>query len=300
MMFLMLHGVIPAVMVPFINDGKVIDQESLRRHVDFMIVKGVHGFFVNGTMGEGMVLNNEERKLVSEIVVEETAKRIPVVIQVTTTNQEETIELSKHAQDIGADGISIIAPSFYPFDSIALKDFFEAIAREVPGFPIYLYNNPGRSGNVITPKLTAELANKWPNILGIKDSSKDIMLFQEYIEKTTREDFACIIGTDGMVLTSLYIGGTGVVSAIANPYPEPFVKLYQAFNNHDFKEAAKQNYLISQLRDVLKIGPYLAAYKYAIETRGYRFSGLRKPLRDFTAQEKATFEAALAKLDLNF
>ncbi|MEW6661451.1 MAG: dihydrodipicolinate synthase family protein [Bacillota bacterium] len=296
----MLHGVIPAVMVPFLNNGKDIDQESLRQHVDFMIEKGVHGFFVNGTMGEGMVLNNEERKLVTEIVVDQTAKRIPVVIQVTTTNQDETIELSKHAQDVGADGISIIAPSFYPFDSIALKDFFEAIAREVPEFPIYLYNNPGRSGNGISPKLVGELAEKWPNIVGIKDSSKDIMLFQEYIEKAKKDGFACIIGTDGMVLTSLYIGGTGVVSAIANPYPEPFVKLYEAFNNKDFEEAHRQNNIISQLRDVLKIGPYLAGYKYAIETRGYRFSGLRKPLRDFTSQEKATFEAALAKLDLNF
>ena len=296
----MLHGVIPAVMVPLLNDGKDIDQESLRQHVDFMIKKGVHGFFVNGTMGEGMVLNNEERKLVTEIVVDQTAKRIPVVIQVTATNQDETIELSKHARDVGADGISIIAPSFYPFDSIALKGYFEAIAREVPEFPIYLYNNPGRSGNNITPKLAAELADKWPNMVGIKDSSKDIMLFQEYIDLIKKDGYACIIGTDGMVLTSLYIGGKGVVSAIANPYPEPFVKLYDAFNNKDFVEAAKQNLLISKLRDVLKIGPYLAAYKYAIETRGYRFSGLRKPLRDFTSQEKATFEAALAKLDLNF
>jgi 4-hydroxy-tetrahydrodipicolinate synthase len=296
----MLHGVIPAVMVPFLNNGKDIDQESLRQHVDFMIEKGVHGFFVNGTMGEGMVLNNDERKLVTEIVVDQTAKRIPVVIQVTATNQDETIELSRHARDVGADGISIIAPSFYPFDSIALRGFFEAIAGEVPEFPIYLYNNPGRSGNNITPKLAAELADKWPNMVGIKDSSKDIMLFQEYIDVIKKDGYASIIGTDGMVLTSLYIGGIGVVSAIANPYPEPFVKLYDAFNNKDFVEAAKQNFLISKLRDVLKIGPYLAAYKYAIETRGYRFSGLRKPLRDFTSQEKATFEAALAKLDLNF
>jgi len=296
----MLHGVIPAVMVPFVNDGKEIDQESLRRHVDFMIEKGVHGFFVNGTMGEGMVLNNQERKLVAKIVVDQTAKRIPVVIQVTATNQDETIELSKHAQDVGADGISIIAPSFYPFDSIALKDFFEAIAKEVSEFPIYLYNNPGRSGNAITPKLAAELAAKWPNMVGIKDSSKDIMLFQDYIDQVKKENYAFIIGTDGMVLTSLYIGSTGVVSAIANPYPEPFVKLQEAFDRKDFTEAAKQNYLINRLRDVLKIGPYLAAYKYAIETRGYRFSGLRRPLRDFTAQEKDIFEAALAKLNLDF
>ncbi len=292
------HGIIPAVMVPFQNDGREVDQEALRAHIDFMIAKGVHGLFVNGTMGEGMVLNCDERKQVAEVVVDQTAGRIPVVIQVTSINQAETLELTQHAQAIGAYGVSIIAPSFYPYDHAALKAFYMEIAQQVPGLPIYLYNNPGRSGNGLSPKLVAELAKECGNVVGIKDSSKDLILFQDYIDKTS-QDFTAIIGTDGLVLTALAVGGRGVVSAIANPFPEPFVRLYDAFNRGDFAEAKKQNQVIGQLREALKLGPYLAAYKHAIQGRGhYRFGGYRKPLRDFNTAEKAAFEVALAAVDL--
>jgi len=288
-------GIIVALHTPLTSNGEV-HEEALQEHLEYLIRAGVHAIFPCGTMGEGIYLSDKQRKKVIEIAVKQVKKRIPVMPQITTNNTEGCVELARHAREAGADAISVIAPYFYPSDEAALESFFTEIAAAVPGFPVYLYNNPGRSASGIPSSLVGKLAKKVPNILGIKDSSRDLILFQEYIE-LGGENFSCVIGTDGLVFPAMMVGGTGVVSAVANPFPELMVALYDAIVAKKYEQARHLQILVNQLRGVLKIGPYLAGYKEIMQLRGRHFPvEMKAPLRPLSQSEKTKIRAAFESL----
>ena len=288
-------GVIVALHTPLTPAGE-IHEEALRAHLEWMVQTGIHGIFPCGTMGEGIALSDAQRKRVTEISVDQLKGRIPLMPQVTTNNTAGCIELARHAQEKGADAISVIAPYFYPSDGAALETFFTQIASAVPGLPVYLYNNPGRSASGISSSLVDKLAKKVKNIAGIKDSSKDLILFQEYVE-VGGENFACIIGTDGLVYPAMMVGAVGVVSAVANPFPELMVALNNAVLAKQYERARRLQLLVNQLRAVLKIGPYLAGYKEIMRLRGRQFPlDMKAPLRPLNEQETAQIRAAFEAL----
>ena len=288
-------GVIVALHTPLTPAGE-IHEEALRAHLEWMVQTGIHGIFPCGTMGEGIALSDAQRKRVTEIGVDQLKGRIPLMPQVTTNNTAGCIELARHAQEKGADAISVIAPYFYPSDGAALEAFFTQIAAAVPGLPVYLYNNPGRSASGISSSLVGKLAKKVKNIAGIKDSSKDLILFQEYVE-VGGETFACIIGTDGLVYPAMMVGAVGVVSAVANPFPELMVALNNAVLAKQYERARRLQLLVNQLRVVLKIGPYLAGYKEIMRLRGRQFPlDMKAPLRPLNEQETAQIRAAFEAL----
>jgi dihydrodipicolinate synthase/N-acetylneuraminate lyase len=288
-------GVIVALHTPLTPTGE-IHEEALRAHLEWMVQTGIHGIFPCGTMGEGIALSDAQRKRVTEISLDQLKGRIPLMPQVTTNNTAGCIELARHAQEKGADAISVIAPYFYPSDGPALETFFTQIASAVPGLPVYLYNNPGRSASGISSSLVGKLAKKVKNIVGIKDSSKDLILFQEYVE-VGGENFACIIGTDGLVYPAMMVGAVGVVSAVANPFPELMVALNNAVLAKQYERARRLQLLVNQLRVVLKIGPYLAGYKEIMRLRGRQFPlDMKAPLRPLNEQETAQIRAAFEAL----
>ncbi len=288
-------GVIVALHTPLTPAGE-IHEEALRAHLEWMVQTGIHGIFPCGTMGEGIALSDAQRKRVTEISVDQLKGRIPLMPQVTTNNTAGCIELARHAREKGADAISVIAPYFYPSDGAALEAFFTQIAAAVPGLPVYLYNNPGRSASGISSSLVGKLAKKVKNIAGIKDSSKDLILFQEYVE-VGGENFACIIGTDGLVYPAMMVGAVGVVSAVANPFPELMVALNNAVLAKQYERARRLQLLVNQLRVVLKIGPYLAGYKEIMRLRGRQFPlDMKAPLRPLNEQETAQIRAAFEAL----
>jgi dihydrodipicolinate synthase/N-acetylneuraminate lyase len=289
------HGIIVALHTPLTSAGEP-HEKALRDHLEFLVKAGVHGIFPCGTMGEGIVLSDRQRKQVVEITLDQVGGRIPVMPQVTTNNTQGCIHLARHAQTAGAAAVSVIAPYFYPSDASALEGFFRAIAQAVPDLPVYLYNNPGRSASGIPSSLAGKLAKTVSNIAGIKDSSKDLILFQEYVE-LGGEAFACVIGTDGLVYPAMMVGGTGVVSAVANPFPELMVALYEAIVAQQYERARKLQLLVNQLRVVLKIGPYLAGYKEILRLRGRDFPlDMQAPLRCLTDQERAEIRKAYESL----
>lgn len=288
-------GVIVALHTPLTPTGE-IHEEALRAHLEWMVQTGIHGIFPCGTMGEGIALSDAQRKRVTEISLDQLKGRIPLMPQVTTNNTAGCIELARHAQEKGVDAISVIAPYFYPSDGPALETFFTQIASAVPGLPVYLYNNPGRSASGISSSLVGKLAKKVKNIVGIKDSSKDLILFQEYVE-VGGENFACIIGTDGLVYPAMMVGAVGVVSAVANPFPELMVALNNAVLAKQYERARRLQLLVNQLRAVLKIGPYLAGYKEIMRLRGRQFPlDMKAPLRPLNEQETAQIRAAFEAL----
>jgi 4-hydroxy-tetrahydrodipicolinate synthase len=292
-MTLKLRGIIPAVLTPFVNDE--VDYDRLGQYVDWLIGHGVHGLFPAGTNGEGLVLSTSERQQVAVTVVAAAAHRVPVLVHTGAISTRETIELTCHARSIGADGVGVVAPYYFPHDDKCLTEHFVAVANAVPDFPVYVYNIPGNAKNDVSPKVLAAVRQRCPNVVGVKDSSKDLARFEDYIA-TMGPDFTAIVGTDALVFPALMMGGAGVVSAVANVFPEHMVALYDAVLAGDQVKARQLQYFANKLRDALKIGPYVSPYKKALEYRGFAIGGVRRPLREMTADEAAKMQQALREL----
>jgi len=290
---LKLKGIIPAVLTPFVNDE--VDYDRLALYVDWLIQHGVHGLFPVGTNGEGALMSTFERKKVAETVVTATNKRIPVLVQTGAPSTRETIELTLHAQSVGADGAGVVAPYYFPHDTQCLEEHYVAVAQAVPNFPIYLYNIPGNAKNDILPKVLAAVIKHCPNVVGIKDSSKDLSRFEDYLA-TIGPELTAIVGTDALVFPAILMGGRGVVSAVANVFPEHLVALYQAIIEGKYEKARELQFFTNQLRDALKIGPYISPYKKALEYRGFPIGSVRRPLRDMSADEANRMKKALEGL----
>lgn len=291
-----LKGIIPAMLTPF-NEGGEIDFGLLRTYVDFLIARGVTGLFPTGTNGEGPALKLEERKKIAEVVVEQAKKRVPVIVQTGAISTAETIELTQHAKEIGADAAAVLPPFYFPHDEQALEAHFRTVAEAVPDFPIYLYNIPGNAKNDLKPRLVKRLAEACPNICGLKDSSKDMTRLEDYID-TLGPNFTVIVGTDTLILPALVMGGAGVVSAVANVFPEPCVELYQAYLAGNLSLAREKQYFVNRLRSILKEGPYITPYRYALTIRGLHFMAVRPPFRPLTEKEEEQLTSGLRSLGL--
>jgi len=288
-------GIIVANLTPFNPDGS-IDEGAYRAHIEFLIEKGVHGLFPIGTMGEGINIALREKKKIVDILVDQIKDRIDIMVQGTCSSTLETIEFAKYCELKGVHALALITPWFYPYDDESLYKNFASIAKAVPKLPIFIYNNPGRSTNKISIDLYKRLVNNLDNIIGIKDSSQDIGLFEEYI-KEVPEEYIAIIGSDGLFFPALEVGAKGIVTAIANSHPEIFVELWNEYNNGHIEKAKEIQDDINKMRKVFKIGPYVSAYKYAIKKRGISFGGFNLPIRDLEEKELLEFETAYKEAD---
>lgn len=279
----MLKGLIVAMMTPFSEQGE-LQEDNVAELAGWLISKGIHGLFVCGTAGEGLLMSNAERQRVAEIAVATAAGRLPVIVHVGALNTRDSIELAQHARAIGAQGAGIVTPGYFPLDEECLIQHFALIANAVPGFPVYLYNLPSMAKNVITPRVLAESVSRAPNIIGIKDSSRGVDVLLD-LAAAVPPGFDIIVGSDGILLQGLQAGAVGGVSALSSVFPEPGVKVYNAFIQGDLETAQAQQVLIGKLRDAVKTGPYLAAYKEALRWRGVPAGFPRRPLRPLSPAE---------------
>ncbi len=289
------EGIIAANLTPFTEDGR-LDEDAYRAHLEFMIERGIHGLFPIGTMGEGINIPLHEKKHIIDVLVDQVKDRVDIIVQGTCVNAAESIEFAKYCYEKGVHAMALIAPWFYPYDEENLYQNFTAIADAVPNMPIFIYNNPDRANNKLTVKLYKRLVQDCENIVGVKDSSKDMVLFQDYINELPKDTIA-ISGSDGLFYLSLCAGANGIVTAIANSHPEIFVALWDAYKAGDTQRACEIQKDINQMRSIFKIGPYASAYKYAIEKRGLKFGGFRLPVRDLTEKEKEKFENAYSSAE---
>ncbi|RXJ02047.1 dihydrodipicolinate synthase family protein [Anaerobacillus alkaliphilus] len=292
----MIHGVIPAVLTPFTERGE-INEKALRDYINFLISKGVHGLFPLGTNGCGPLMSVADRKKVISIVVDETKKRVPVIVHTGAISTQETIEVTEYAHEVGTDACAVVTPWYFPLDDTSLELHFTAVAEAIPSLPMYLYNIPGNAKNELTPKLVGRLAEKHGNIVGIKDSSKDLSRLKDYLS-VLGEGYDVVVGTDALVYPALEMGATGVVSAVGNCFPEVMVELYEAFISGEFSKTKELQYRANEVRDVLKLGSYITPYYEALKLRGVDVGKVKLPLRALTELEKEKLKQGLQELNL--
>ena len=292
-----IRGVVCPMVTPF-DEGNRIDLASTRQVVDFVISKGVDCLMVGGTTGEGMQLSLADRRTLCETVVEHVADRVPVIIHTGCISTAGTIELTRHAESVGATAASIITPYFFTFDDDSLFGHFASVASAVPDFSIFLYAFPGNTKNDISPALLRRLVNVVPNIVGIKSSNVDLIRLQGYIE-AGGEDFLVFCGVDGLMLPALAVGAKAQVSGNSNVFPETFRALYEAFVAGDLERARSWQQVINRIRAVFRDGITPAYFKTGLRLRGIPAGRVRPPMRELTPEESEEVERQFGTLEFN-
>jgi 4-hydroxy-tetrahydrodipicolinate synthase len=273
-----IKGIIPAMVTP-LDDQEELDVIALRRLVNFLIEGGVHGLFPIGSQGEFYAFSPDEKRRVWEIVVEETAGRVPVYGGTGDVTTRQVIELNRIAEEAGVDAVSVVTPYFIQPSEAELYDHFVAIA-EATRLPVLLYNNPGRTGVKLSAGLVARLSEH-PNIVGIKDSSGDLTLTIEMIRQTG-EDFAVLMGRDSLIYAGLQHGIKGAIAATANVVPALVVEIYEAFLEGDMARSLAAQEKLLPLRLAFGLGSFPVVVKDAMNMIGVPVGPARRPLHSLT------------------
>ncbi len=228
------HGIIPPVSVIFNEKGE-LDREGTGKVIDFLIDAGVDGLFFLGSNGEFSQMSVPQRKEVAEFAVEYTRKRVPVLIGTGSSVTAETVELSRHSESIGADGLVVINPYYWQLTEDNLFAHYAEVAQSTK-LPIVLYNFPDLTGQNLTPEFVLKLAKAYPNVVGIKDTVDTVGHIRELILKVKAEipEFSVFCGYDDHLWNTLSLGGDGGMSASANFAPELTIGIYKAFQEGDY------------------------------------------------------------------
>ena len=274
-----IRGIIPPILTPMLDDEEQsVNYNELRNQVERLLKGGVHGLFPVGTNGEAYILSMKEKDEILETVIEQVKGRVPVYAGTGCVSTAETIRMSKIAQKLGADALSIITPYFAAASQKELYDHYVAVAKAVD-LPIILYNIPPRTGNKLLPETVQALCRDVDNIVGAKDSSGDIENLKAYIRLTKELDkeVAILAGNDGAILTCLKEGGAGGIAGRANIWPNALASIYDRFVARDLEGAQQAQDAIAALQTVFKFGNPNTIIKKAVALLGYPVGDCRRP-----------------------
>jgi len=288
-----LAGVVPPTVTAFDAAGDV-DPAATAAHARFVVDNGADGVFPLGTNGEFATLTAAERRRVVETVAE--AVEAPVIAGVGHPSTRGAVAHAEHAERVGADGVVVVTPYYYPVDGRAAVDHYRAVADAVD-LPVYVYHIPGRTGNELSLATLERLAAV-DGVAGVKDSSKDVPWLAQAVDRAPGLTF--LAGSDSLLFAGLEVGCAGVVSAVANVFPGLVADLYGAYDAGDESRARELQSTAFDVRSALKRGPYMAGVKTALSLRdpGFDVGGLRAPLRTMDETDRAALEADLAELGL--
>jgi 4-hydroxy-tetrahydrodipicolinate synthase len=270
-----IRGSIAPIITPF-NEDETLDLDTLQRLIDWHIQSGSHGISVTGTTGEPSSLTLKERELVMETAINTVNKRVPIVPGTGSTNHQETLHLTKLAQEMGADGAMVIVPYYNKPSQHALYKHFKAIADSVD-IPLIVYNIPGRTAVNLEVKTLARLNEDCPNIIGVKESNKDFEHINRVLLHCGR-DFLLYSGIELLCYPMLAIGGAGYISATANVLPSKVAEVYNAWESGNVEEALNLHYDLMPLNDVLFKDTNPAPLKAALGMMGKINPTLRLPM----------------------
>ena len=262
-----------AIITPF-KDCK-INYVAMGNLIEWHIENKTDAIIVCGTTGESATMSDEERKTTIKFVVDKVNKRIPVIAGSGSNNTAYSVELSKYCQEVGADGLLVVTPYYNKSTQDGLIKHFTTIAESVD-IPIILYNVPGRTGVNIKPT-TVEKLSKVKNIVAIKEASGDISQVAE-ISRLCGDDFAIYSGNDDQIVPILSLGGSGVISVLANVLPKETHDIVEKYLSGDIEEARKFQLSLNELVSSLFIEVNPIPVKAAMNLMGLEAGELRLPL----------------------
>ncbi|MBI2985550.1 MAG: dihydrodipicolinate synthase family protein [Deltaproteobacteria bacterium] len=272
-----LEGILIPMPTAFREDGG-IDENGVDALVDFYLAAGVQGFFALGTHGQGMVMEIEERKRVAERIVRRVRGKAPIVLHVGTANTYSSIELAKHGAGLEVDALALVPPYYYPHNDYEVFAHYKAVAKAVPGVPLFIYDNTETTRVHITPPkvLKIQEAISPSTLAGIKVSFIPFDALVGYVFKLPAS-----IGVFPGSILSLYsgysLGVRGAIHPPTTPFPEICVKMFRALKEGRLEDARQAHDHLAAISQVM--GRYLPDHGRAVLGEIMRLRGL--PMKRF-------------------
>ena len=287
-----IRGIFVPNIVPLDDQGRV-DEDELRRSVDWLIERGVHGIYPNGSTSEFTRFTADERRQINKIVCEQSAGRALVLAGAAEANVKETLAACEACAEFGARAVAIVAPFYYRLGQEAVYAYFREIAEQTP-IDITLYNIPMFASPIEVD--TIRRLAQFERVVAIKDSSGDIANMGRMIAavKPEREEFVFLSGWEPALLPSLLLGATGGTHATANVAPELTRRLFDLGMAGEFEKAREYHFELLRLFDVLLgVGDFPAGFRLGAELRGQRVGQSRQPLGDVPPVDRDAVQAAI-------
>lgn len=275
-----ISGILTPNITPVDRDGRV-DEDTLRRYVDWLIEKGVDGLYPNGSTGEFVRFNAQERRRIVEVVVDQTAGRVPILAGAAEANAKETIEACEAYGAMGVRAVAIVAPFYYRLSDQGVYAYFREITDAV-SVDVTLYNIP-LFASPISVDTVVRLASECPRVVGIKDSSGDLPNMMRMISqiRPIREDFCFLTGWDAALVPMLVAGANGGTNATSGVVPELTRAIHRSVVSGDIERAMELQYQLLPLFDaMISIGEFPEGFRAGARSRGWDLGPGRVPLSD--------------------
>lgn len=282
-----------AIVTPFTDEG--INFDEFRKLIEFQIENEVDAIIVCGTTGESATMSSEERKEVIKFAIDTVAKRTKVVVGTGSNNTKSAIEMSKFAEEAGADGLLIVTPYYNKTTQKGLIVHYTEIAKSVK-LPIIMYSVPSRTGVNILPETCLELS-KIENIVAIKEASGNLSQVAK-IASLCRDNLAIYSGNDDQIIPVLSLGGKGVISVLSNIMPKYTHDMTKKYFEGKVEEATKMQLDVIDLVDALFSEVNPIPVKYSLNLMGYEFGMPRLPLLELSDSNKKVMEEVMKKHQL--
>ena len=285
-----LRGSYPPIITPF-ADGTV-DESTYVGLVEFQIREGSHGIVVNGTTAEPSVLSVAERKRIAELAMNTVAHRLPIMVATGSQSHAETVELTEHAEEIGADAVLIVTPYYIRPPQRGLVAYFADLGARTT-LPMLVYHIPGRAAVDVTIDTLAQIADSTPNFVGIKHAVADLGLVSDMLALFGPE-FRVFVGLEELSFPMLALGAAGMVNAIGNIAPRRVVDLFEAVAAGDLTRARALHYELLGLNRAVFFDTNPIPLKYMMRRVGLLDRNEhRLPMMPATPELEARLDAVL-------
>ena len=257
------RGAITPLITPFHPDGS-LELESAARLVDWQLEHGSHGISIGGSTGEPTSQSATERIEVMRAVAGAIDGRVPFLPGTGTARMGETLELTAEAERLGAAAALVVTPYYGRAQQQGLFEWFSRVAQEFPELPLIIYNVPIRAAVEITPETVGRLRRAHPNIVGIKETTRDFE-HVSYVLDECGSDFIALSGLELLCYPMLALGGRGHLSCVGNFAPQPVAELYDAFVAGDSDRARELHYELHPLVDAAFVETNPVPVKWIME-----------------------------------
>ncbi|MCA9247882.1 MAG: dihydrodipicolinate synthase family protein [Planctomycetales bacterium] len=273
-----LRGIFTPNLVPLTGSGD-INEPELRRYTDWLIERGVHGLYPNGSTGEFTRFTPAERRRIVAIMADQAAGRVPILAGAAEANVKETIAACEYYASLGVRAVAIVSPFYYKLSPPAVYAYFREIADHSP-IDITLYNIPMFASPIDVPTVV-RLAEECPRVVGIKDSSGDISHMIRMIRavRPQRPDFSFLTGWEAAMMPMLLVGCDGGTHATSGVVPEVTRKLFDLTTSGQLDEARALQYELIELFDaMIYSADFPEGFRAAVRLRGFDTGAGRQPL----------------------
>lgn len=273
-------GIYPALMTAF-DENENINKESMKKYIKHLESFDIQGFYVGGSTGEALMMQDSERKALFKLVKEYTTKDIKLIAHIGSLSTASAIDMAKYAKELGYDAISAVAPFYYGLSQNDIVSYYKEIVNATD-MEMLVYNFSPSGNNAITMDAFKRLFED-KRFVGIKHTSLNLFALNQF---KSLGSIALFNGYDELMLGGLSMGATGGIGSTYNIMPQKFVDIYKAFKNNDMNTALKLQDEICDIITILIDCGVMPAEKYLLSKEGFDMGNCKKPLPRLTEEKK--------------